>query len=86
MESFALRGRADRLGYRRGEAGDAATFTTYEKAFGGLGLVVVVNFSGNTLPEENVTVALTELTFERPDPRGARRRIPLGDVPPVLLS
>ncbi len=86
LESFALRGRADKLGYRRGDVGDAATFTTYVKSFAGLGLVAVVNFSGNTVPEENVTVALTELTFERPDPRGPGTRVLLGDVPPVLLS
>jgi hypothetical protein len=86
MEAFALRGSAGKLGYDRGEVGDSATFTTYEKTFTSLGLVAVVNFSGNYLPEDNLPVALTELTFERPTPRGPRARVPLGDVPAVLLS
>ncbi len=38
-------------------------------------------FSGNQLPEENRTVALLTLRFER-----AGGDVPLGEVPPVLLA
>jgi hypothetical protein len=35
------------------------------KAVPGLGLTAVLQFSGNSLPEENRTVAATEFSFER---------------------
>jgi hypothetical protein len=41
----------------------------------------VVSFSGNALPEENRKVALLDLNFQR-----AHGAIPLGEVPPVILS
>jgi len=50
----------------------------------------VFEFTGNGLPEENRTVALTMLRFERVAPAGepviGGARMSLGEVPPVLLS
>ncbi|GAA0929656.1 hypothetical protein GCM10009554_12190 [Kribbella koreensis] len=86
LESFALRGRAGKLGYTRGEAQDAGWFYEYEKRFPTLGLTTVVSFTGNTLPEENRTVALESLSFTRAVPDGPPVRLPLGQVPAVLLS
>jgi hypothetical protein len=60
---------------------------TYEKRFPTLGLVVVIEFTGNPLPEENRTVALLNLRFEGASAgAGERARLALGKVPPVLLS
>lgn len=86
LEAFALRGRAGRLGYTRGPTGDGGWFDTYEKRFPTLGIVAVVNFTGNPLPEENRLVALKELSFRRETPDGRRAELTLGDVPAVLAS
>jgi hypothetical protein len=86
IEAFALRGRATRLGYTRGQAEDGGWFYTYEKRFPTLGIVAVVNFTGNGLPEENRLVALKELSFRREAADGRRAELTLGDVPAVLAS
>jgi hypothetical protein len=86
LEAFALRGRAGKLGYVRGQTEDAGWFYTYEKRFPTLGIVAVVNFTGNPLPEENRLVALKELTFRREVPGGHGANRALGDVPAVLVS
>ncbi|GAA4286348.1 DUF4132 domain-containing protein [Georgenia daeguensis] len=100
LEAFALRGRAGKLGYTRGQTGDGGWFYTYEKRFPTVGVTSVVEFSGNGLPEENTTVALTVLRFVRQADGGSpgtggggggewgheATRLLLGDVPAVLLS
>ncbi|HXT91681.1 MAG TPA: DUF4132 domain-containing protein, partial [Trebonia sp.] len=86
LEAYALRGRAGKLGYTRGESQDAGWFYTYEKRFPTLGIVAVVNFTGNPLPEENRLVALKELAFRRATPDGRYAELTLGDVPAVLIS
>jgi hypothetical protein len=88
IESFALRGRATKLGYSRGSPEDGGWFYTYEKRFPSLGLTAVIEFSGNGLPEENRTVALRQLSFAASGDgdRWSRAPLPLGQVPPVLLS
>jgi hypothetical protein len=79
-----------KFGYARGETGDGGWFYEYRKGFPGLGLTVVLGFSGNGLPEENRKVALTQLKFERngaePSAFAARNEAPLGEIPAVLLS
>jgi hypothetical protein len=91
VEAFKLRGLATKLGYTRGQAEDGGWFYSYLKPFPGLGLEVHLGFSGNGLPEENRTVALTRLTCERKDaqqPSHFRQTasVPLKDIPRVLLS
>ena len=88
IDSFALRGRATKLGYTRGAAGDGGWFAEYEKRFPTLGVTAVLEFTGSPLPEEQRKVALVALRFERADPnlRYEERRIPLGEVPAVLVS
>jgi hypothetical protein len=88
IEAFRLRGRATRLGYTRGAPGDGGWFSTYEKRFPTLGITTVVGFSGNSLPEENRTVALISLSFERraQQPGAAATTLLLREVPQVLLS
>ena len=94
IEAFALRGHATKLGYTRGPAEDAGWFFAYHKHFPSLGIEAVLNFSGNGLPEENRTVALNSLAFERKtadtdEPSFGPRRdkaVALSALPPVLLA
>jgi hypothetical protein len=87
LEAFALRGRATKLGYVRGQTEDAGWFYTYEKRFPTLGIVATVNFTGNPLPEENRLVALKGLSFRREASDGRHGGdLPLGDIPAVLVS
>jgi len=48
------------------------------------GLDVVIEFTGNTLPEENVAAAVRALTFRATSRR--RSDVALAEVPPVLLA
>jgi Domain of unknown function (DUF4132) len=92
LEAFKLRGRLTKLGYTRGATGDGGWFCQYQKRFPSLGITATIEFSGNGLPEENRTVALTFLYFNRSavDQESAfgdtENCLPLGEVPPVLLS
>ena len=85
LQAFSLRGRAGKLGYTRGQSEDGGWFFTYDKRFPTLGITATVGFTGNGLPEENRTVALTTLTFRR-ELDGQRVELTLGDVPAVLVS
>ncbi len=88
VEAFKLRGRATKLGYTRGQAQDGGWFFEYKKNFPSLGLEAIVEFTGNGLPEENRTVALRNLRFERRATGESTESegVPLGEIPPVLLS
>jgi hypothetical protein len=86
LEAFALRGRAAKLGYTRGQTEDGGWFYTYEKHFPTLGIVATVNFTGNPLPEENRLVALKTLSFRQKAADGRQAELTLGDVPAVLVS
>lgn len=81
IETFALRSRAVKLGYTRGESEEDGWFFTYEKHFTGLGLLADIRFTGNHLPETNRPVALLDLSFYQ-----AGEVLPLSEVPTVLLS
>jgi hypothetical protein len=88
IDAFKLRSAATKLGYIRGEAEDGGTFFTYEKAFDALRLVAVLEFTGNSLPEENRPSALLALRFAKMG-KGTLNwsvGVPLSSVPPVLLS
>ncbi|HEY2082262.1 MAG TPA: DUF4132 domain-containing protein [Verrucomicrobiae bacterium] len=91
INAFALRGQAGKLGYARGRPMDGACFYEYLKTFSSLGIIAVISFTGNAMPEENRKVALTELHFSRASEAGqplfdASIKMRLGDVPPVLLN
>lgn len=86
-DTFTVRGFASKLGYDRGETLDAGYFNEYRKSFTSAGLVSVIEFSGNCLPEENVPAALISLSFEKISGNNRTRgEAKLVDVPPVLLS
>lgn len=86
-DSFGFRGAFGKLGYQRAQAEDGGFFYEYHKDFGSLGIRVCIEFTGNTLPEENVAASLRTLAFQR---LGGNRygsdRLRLGEVPPVLLA
>ena len=86
-DSFTLRGAFNKLGYQRAQAEDGGFFYEYTKDFSSVGIRVVMEFSGNTLPEENVSAALKTLRFDDARQRGwGDKSLPLAQVPPVLLS
>jgi hypothetical protein len=84
-DAFTLRGAFNKLGYQRGAAEDGGVFYEYRKDFGSTGLAVVVEFSGNGLPEENVAAALKTLSFQYLD-RNRHGRVALAKVPTILLA
>ena len=86
-DTFTLRGAFNKLGYQRAAAEDGGYFNHYFKEFGAAGIRVVIEFTGNCLPEENVVAALRGLRFE--DARGSRwqtSNLDLAAVPVVLLA
>jgi Domain of unknown function (DUF4132) len=86
-DTFTLRGTFTKLGYQRAQAEDGGFFNYYFKEFSTVGIRVAMEFSGNTLPEENVPAALKALSFENMKVRGwSDRTMPLSRVPPVLLA
>lgn len=87
-DSFTLRGAFTKLGYQRAQAEDGGFFYEYTKDFASVGVRVCIEFSGNTLPEENVAAALKTLTFENSRSRSwsSDSTLPLASVPPVLLA
>jgi hypothetical protein len=93
VEAFKLRGLAAKFGYTRGAAEDGGWFYKYLKLFPGLGLEVQLNFSGNGLPEQNRSVALSGLTFHGSrareggnSPLGDGGSLPLREIPAVLVA
>lgn len=90
IETFKLRGIADKLGYHRGAAQDGGWFLTYEKTYRDAALIVEIEFTGSPLPEENRPAALQSLGFRKLKGGGTGGthggKVALGDVPPVLLA
>ena len=86
-DSFTIRGVASKLGYDRGEAMDGGYFNEYTKTFRSAGIMAIIEFSGNCLPEENVAAAVISLIFTKHTTRRGRgAAVKLENVPPVLLS
>ena len=74
-DSFAIRGRATKLGYT--EDVDDLWVHSYVKAYASLGVIVEIGFTGSPYtPREKVTAAVTELTFGVPGGRFRSRTCP----------
>lgn len=84
-DAFKLRGAFTKLGYQRGAAEDGGVFTEYKKDYASAGLTVVMEFSGNALPEENLPAALKTLWFRSADGYHYAP-VALDNIPPVLLA
>lgn len=86
VAAFSLRARATKLGWTRGQPEDGGWFHVYRKHFPAAHLTAVLEFTGNSLPEENRTTALIGLSCERTVPGGEAAACPLAEVPAALLS
>ncbi len=90
-DTFTLRGEATRAGWDRGDALDGGGFDCYTRHFSSVGIVAVIEFSGNNVEQENVPAALKTLFFERlaagqSRGYGSGQKLKLGQIPPVLLA
>ncbi len=86
-DTFTFRGVMTKLGYQRAQAEDGGYFSHYFKEFASLGICVNIDFSGNTLPEENVPAILYGLYFESMQGKSWNRRtLPIDEVPAILLA
>jgi hypothetical protein len=86
-DAYTLRGAFNKLGYQRGHAEDGGFFYEYKKDYASASLSVIMEFSGNALPEENLPAALKTLTFRSMDgQRYGYVPVALDKVPPVLLA
>ena len=92
ITTFKLRGKATKLGFIRGDAEDGGCFFVYRKPFPSLRVQAVLEFTGNCLPEEDRPAALRTLSFttmrsgQEGESSWSPSKMPLGKVPPVLLS
>jgi hypothetical protein len=92
LSNFKLRGKATKLGYIRGPAEDGGWFHLYRKPFITLEIEAIIGFTGSPLPEEDRTVALLSLAFQRLKQDGNQMgywdnaALALEKVPAVLLS
>jgi hypothetical protein len=82
-DTFTLRNAFRKLGYQHDQPGQRGFFTAYVKPFSAARVGVAIGFSGNHLPEENVTAALGEMRFFH---LGTKEVMPLTQVPRVLLA
>ncbi|MDR1710606.1 MAG: DUF4132 domain-containing protein, partial [Propionibacteriaceae bacterium] len=80
-DSFAIRGRATKRGYSRGSAEDGGWFGEYTKELPGVGIEIVIEFTGSFVPEEQIAAAVTYLKY-----RKRNKELPLAEVPPILLA
>jgi hypothetical protein len=71
IEALKLGGELKKRGYVRGEALDGGWFTEYVKIFPAAKIAVVLEFSGNSLPEENRGSTLLGVRFIRREADGA---------------
>ncbi|SFJ65486.1 protein of unknown function [Sphingomonas sp. NFR04] len=87
IETFKLRGAANKAGFVRSAAEDGGVFTTYERRYESAKIIALIEFTGSPLPEENIPAALRELRFVKLRRGGWHGNgVPLKDVPSVLLA
>ena len=84
-DSFTLRDVLKKLGYERDNAEDGGYFYGYYKYFDTLNIYINIEFSGSMLPEENIPVVLSNLSFSTK--KGFEDKvIALDKLPKVLLA
>jgi len=81
MEALKLRSATTKMGYDRGSIEDGAGFSEYTKSFRSAGIIATLHFTGSYVPEDNIPVAITYMTFDK-----GHRSLKLREVPPLLLS
>ena len=84
-DSFTLRGILKKLGYERDDIEYGGYFFGYHKYFYSLDIYINIEFSGSMLPEENIPVVLSNLSFSTK--KGFEDKvIALDKLPKVLLA
>ena len=84
-DSFTLRGILKKLGYERDDIEYGGYFFGYHKYFYSLNIYINIEFSGSMLPEENIPVVLSNLSFS--SKKGFEDKvIALDKLPKVLLA
>ena len=84
-DSFTLRGILKKLGYERDDIEYGGYFFGYYKYFYSLNIYINIEFSGSMLPEENIPVVLSNLSFSTK--KGFEDKvIALDKLPKVLLA
>jgi hypothetical protein len=100
LNGMTFRGRAERLGWRRGAVADAGSVTSYCKSFPLANLDVFVDLDGMFMGmdlEQEVTlrqvyfvrggsVHTGSYTYDEPDDDKDPRLVPFGEVPPIVFS
>jgi hypothetical protein len=81
-DSFAIRSRAGRRGYTRGQVEEASWFNYYQKKLPSAGLIVQLYFTGALMTEGQTPAAVTELVFRQAD----FSQLELSEVWPILLA
>ncbi|WP_334321103.1 DUF4132 domain-containing protein [Gilliamella apicola] len=84
-DSFTLRGILKKLGYERDDIEYGGYFFGYHKYFYSLDIYINIEFSGSMLPEENIPVVLSNLSF-RTKKGFEDKVIALDKLPKVLLA
>ncbi|MDR1711676.1 MAG: DUF4132 domain-containing protein, partial [Propionibacteriaceae bacterium] len=80
-DTFAIRGRATKRGYSRGDAEDGGSFSEYVKELPGEKISIMIEFTGSFAVEEQMGAAVTRLSFQQ-----RHRPLPLAEVPPILFA
>ncbi|MFC8800597.1 DUF4132 domain-containing protein [Promicromonospora sp. NPDC057138] len=80
-DTFAIRGRATKLGYKRDV--DDLWIRSYVKEYASLGVIVEIGFTGSALPEKKEPAAVTELLFRHAGRPGS---VPVADLPTTLVA
>ncbi len=84
-ETFTLRNIMQKLGYVRGICEEGNFFDYYSKYFEALDCHIIIRFSGNEIPEENLPAALIGLCYQR-SLLWSEDAIDLEKVPPILIA
>jgi hypothetical protein len=100
LNGMTFKGRAERLGWRRGSVVDAGGISGYRKSFPASGIDVCLNVDGMYMgmgQEDSITlgagwfvrhgtVASGSYVYDEPTSEADPRVVPFGDVPPIVFS
>ena len=100
LNGMTFKGRAERLGWRRGSVSDAGSIPSYVKSFPGAGAEAILYVDGMFIGidmHESVklekfcfvtagSVKFGSYTYDEPADEKDERLIPFGQVPPIVFS
>jgi hypothetical protein len=100
LNGMTFKGRAERLGWRRGSVVDAGGISSYVKSFPSAGIEVIVGIDGMYMGmgmEDSITindgwfvrqgsVTMGSYVYDEPSNDNDPRVVPFGEVPPIVFS